>query len=118
MCTNVAVKSSIINHHHHHLIVRNRCKLTNNVFVTEPEKRTESSSKSSRRHDKKESLSSTKSTHSSSVETVDRGVGPTPHPQLVSDHRVTPYFGLPPFTDPRNGLFDPTLGKSTGVVFF
>ncbi|CAC5410986.1 unnamed protein product [Mytilus coruscus] len=49
------------------------------------------------------------------IETVDRGVGPTPHPPNVDtrdprdlrDPRFPPsYFGFPPLIDPRNGLFE------------
>lgn len=49
------------------------------------------------------------------IETVDRGVGPTPHPPNVDprdprdlrDPRLPPsYFGFPPLIDPRNGLFE------------
>ncbi|KAL5010351.1 hypothetical protein ScPMuIL_012656 [Solemya velum] len=41
------------------------------------------------------------------VETVDRGVGPTPLPPQNVDQRLPTYFGVtPPFLDPRNGLID------------
>lgn len=41
------------------------------------------------------------------VETVDRGVGPTPLPPHNVDQRLPTYFGVtPPFIDPRNGLID------------
>lgn len=47
------------------------------------------------------------------VETVDRGVGPTPHPlpPSVSDYPPFPNFLLPPYVDPRNGLLEPPYGK-------
>ncbi|PVD37172.1 hypothetical protein C0Q70_04167 [Pomacea canaliculata] len=46
------------------------------------------------------------------VETVDRGVGPTPHPlpPSVSDYPPFPNFLLPPYVDPRNGLLEPPYG--------
>ena len=54
------------------------------------------------------------STH---VETVDRGVGPTPAPPLppLPDPRLHHYLGLSPhFADPRNGL--PDLGKKYSQI--
>ncbi|KAJ8306927.1 hypothetical protein KUTeg_015011 [Tegillarca granosa] len=50
------------------------------------------------------------------VETVDRGVGPTPAPPNVDyrdlrDPRLpSGYYGFNPFTDPRNGLLDSPYG--------
>lgn len=42
------------------------------------------------------------------VETVDRGVGPTPLPPQNVDPRLPPYFGVHPqqFLDPRNGILE------------
>ena len=47
-----------------------------------------------------------------SVETVDRGVGPTPlpGPPSVADYPHVPNFLLPHFIDPRNGLLDSPYG--------
>ncbi|XP_041372344.1 zinc finger protein GLI4-like [Gigantopelta aegis] len=47
-----------------------------------------------------------KSCDSQSVETVDRGVGPTPAPPPHVEHRLPPYFGMQPLLDPRNGMLD------------
>lgn len=54
------------------------------------------------------------------VETVDRGVGPTPLPPPIDPrlHQQSPYYGVQPLLDPRNGLLDypygnlPYYGKS------
>ena len=55
---------------------------------------------------------SSSKTRDAQVETVDRGVGPTPLPQLPPhvDTRLSPYsYPLPPgFLDPRNGLDQPS----------
>ena len=48
-------------------------------------------------------------TSPSDVETVDRGVGPTPLPPSIADCR--PYCGISLYTDPRNGLIDHPMGK-------
>ncbi|XP_076437437.1 uncharacterized protein LOC143276686 [Babylonia areolata] len=49
-----------------------------------------------------------------SVETVDRGTGPTPAPSSSGGSDLPPSvpggFLLPPFADPRNGLVDPAFG--------
>ena len=53
------------------------------------------------------------------VETVDRGVGPTPLPPPVDPrlHQQSPYYGVQPLLDPRNGLLDYPYGKViTGQV--
>ena len=52
-----------------------------------------------------------------SVETVDRGVGPTPlpGPPSVADYPHVPNFLLPHFIDPRNGLLDSPYGASFPV---
>ena len=58
----------------------------------------------------------------SKPETVDRGVGSTPLPPTISEHRGPPYLGtFPPppfgFSDPRNGL-DTFGGESLNVCSF
>lgn len=62
-----------------------------------------------------EEPTTTSKTRETEIETVDRGVGPTPHPPHVEprdprdlrDPHIPPsYFGFPPLIDPRNGLFD------------
>ena len=63
-----------------------------------------------------EEPSTTSKNRETEIETVDRGVGPTPHPPHVDPHDPRDlrdprfphsYFGFPPLIDPRNGLFDP-----------
>lgn len=46
------------------------------------------------------------------VETVDRGVGPTPLPPPIDPrlHQQSPYYGVQPLLDPRNGLLDYPYG--------
>ena len=48
------------------------------------------------------------------VETVDRGVGPTPLPPSIADCR--PYCGISLYTDSRNGLVDHPMGKYCVVI--
>lgn len=55
-----------------------------------------------------EPSSTDRSKAGSRVETVDRGVGPTPLPP-PAEARIPPYFGQP-FLDPRNGLVEPQYG--------
>ncbi|XP_064595103.1 zinc finger protein GLI3-like isoform X2 [Liolophura sinensis] len=57
-----------------------------------------------------EPSSTDRSKAGSRVETVDRGVGPTPLPP-TTEARIPPYFGQP-FLDPRNGLVEPQYGMS------
>lgn len=50
-----------------------------------------------------------------SVETVDRGVGPTPRPPPLppagaTEPRVPPYISFQPFPDSRNGLLEAAYG--------
>lgn len=47
------------------------------------------------------------------VETVDRGVGPTPLPPPIDPrlHQQSPYYGVQPLLDPRNGLLDYPYGN-------
>lgn len=47
------------------------------------------------------------------VETIDRGVGPTPLPPPIDPrlHQQSPYYGVQPLLDPRNGLLDYPYGN-------
>lgn len=67
----------------------------------------------------KEKATSCETTHRKSpnanatdVETVDRGVGPTPLPPSIGDCR--PYCGISLYSDSRNGLVDHPMGKYSG----
>ena len=51
-------------------------------------------------------------TNATDVETVDRGVGPTPLPPSIADCR--PYCGISLYSDSRNGLVDHPMGKYLG----
>ncbi|XP_046553157.1 zinc finger protein GLI4-like isoform X1 [Haliotis rubra] len=63
------------------------------------------------RVDEEPTTSDSSRAKSQSVETVDRGVGPTPLPPPNVEPRIPSYIGaLPPYVDPRNGLVDSPYG--------
>lgn len=53
------------------------------------------------------------------VETVDRGVGPTPLPTQPSlaDFHHFPSFLLSPYVDPRNGVLDTSFGIFNLLIY-
>ncbi|KAK3585051.1 hypothetical protein CHS0354_009901 [Potamilus streckersoni] len=62
-------------------------------------------------HIEEEPTTTTTKTRETQVETVDRGVGPTPLPPPHIDRGFPSYFGIPPpIFDPRNGLVETPYG--------
>ncbi len=97
-----------------------KSKTTEEATTTQPSERDRDRHKGERSRDRDKDRSRSRhdrehrddiSSRSGGVETVDRGVGPTPIPPPLVDQRVPPFYGIPPYPDPRNGLVDAHMGK-------